>query len=157
VSDAGGNRLGILRKHDVKKDTENTEILTQTNGIATGGGDNEVSGLRWCESTATASVAGAVRLLPRSLTALTSFNLYAPCIIIYHIGQTYRYSPEYAFYIFSQKIYLIIFLDFLSPSSFIPPQNAVYFLMLPFLVHNIFTIYINGVLNCKCPAPGSKG
>jgi len=62
-----------------------------------------------------------------------------------------------AFYIFSQQIYLIIFLDFLSPSSFIPPQNVVYFLMLPFLVHKIFTFYINGVLNSKCPAPGPKG
>jgi hypothetical protein len=49
------------------------------------------------------------------------------------------------------------FLDFLSPSSFIPPQNVVYFLMLPFLVYEIFTFYINGVLNCKCPAPGPKG
>ena len=37
---------------------------------------------------------------------------------------------------------------------FIPPQNVMYFLMLPFLVHKIFTFYINGVLNCKCPAPG---
>ena len=73
-----------------------------------------------------------------------------------NIGQTYRYSSEYAFYIFSQQIHLIIFLDFLSPSSFIPPQNVVYFLMLPFLVHKIFTFYINGVLNCKCPAPGPK-
>jgi len=53
--------------------------------------------------------------------------------------------------------YLIIFLDFLSPSSFIPPQNILYFLMLHFLVHKIFTFYINGVLNCKCPAPGPKG
>ena len=83
-------------------------------------------------------------------------NLYAPCIL--YIGQTYRYSPEYAFYIFSQQIYyLIIFLDFLSPSSFIPPQNVVCFLMLPFLVHKIFTFYINGLLNCKCPGPGPKG
>ena len=32
-----------------------------------------------------------------------------------------------------------------------------YFLMLPFLVHKIFTYYINGVLNCKHPAPGPKG
>jgi len=31
---------------------------------------------------------------------LKMFNLYAPCIL--YIGQTYRYSPEYAFYIFSQ-------------------------------------------------------
>ena len=75
----------------------------------------------------------------------------------YNIGQTCRYSVQYSFYIFSQQIYLIIFLDFLSPSSFIPPQNVVYFLMLPYLVHKIFTFYINGVLNCKCPAPGPKG
>ena len=46
MSDAGGNRLGILRIHDVKRDIENTEILTQTNGIASSGGDNEVSGSR---------------------------------------------------------------------------------------------------------------
>jgi hypothetical protein len=83
------------------------------------------------------------------------FYLYAPCIL--YIGQTYRYSPEYTFYIFSQQIHLIIFLDFLSPSSFIPLQNVVYFLMLLFLVHKIFTFYINFVLNCKCPAPGPKG
>ena len=66
--------------------------------------------------------------------------------------------PEYAFHIFSQQIYyLIILLDFLSPSSFIPPQNAVYFLTLSFLVRKIFTFYINGVLNCKCAALGPKG
>ena len=51
----------------------------------------------------------------------------------------------------------LFFLDFLSPSQFIPPQNVVYFLMLPLLVHKIFTLYINGVLNCKCPAPEPKG
>jgi len=73
-----------------------------------------------------------------------------------YIGQAYSYSPEYTFYIFSQQIYLI-FLDLLSPSAFIPPQNILYFLMLLFLVHKIFTFYINGVLNCKCPAPGPKG
>jgi len=27
----------------------------------------------------------------------------------------------------------------------------------PFLVHKILTFYINGVLNCKCPAPGPEG
>jgi len=35
------------------------------------------------------------------------FNLQAPCIL--YIGQAYRYSQEYAFYIFSQQIYLNIF------------------------------------------------
>jgi len=29
--------------------------------------------------------------------------------------------------------------------------------MLLFLVHKIFTFYINGKLNCKYPAPGPKG
>jgi len=37
----------------------------------------------------------------------TSINPYAPCIL--YIGQTYRTPPEYAFYIFSQQIYLINF------------------------------------------------
>jgi len=74
-----------------------------------------------------------------------------------YIGQTYRYSPEYYFYIFSQKIYLIIFLDFISPSSFIlPPQNVVYFLMLPFLVHKIFKFYINGVLKLNVQLQGQR-
>ena len=68
-----------------------------------------------------------------------------------------RYKNENTFYIFSQQIHLIMFLDFFSPSSFIPPQNVVYFLMLSFLVHKIFTFYINGMLNCKCPSPGPKG
>jgi len=94
-------------------------------------------------------------LRPSFLPYLIPFlNLYAPHIL--YIGQTYRCSPEY-FYIFSQQIYLLIFSDFPSPSSFIPPQNVVYFLMLPFLVNKIFTFYINGVINCKCPAPGTKG
>ena len=34
-------------------------------------------------------------------------NICAPCIL--DIEQAYRYSPEYAFYIFSQEIHLIIF------------------------------------------------
>jgi hypothetical protein len=37
------------------------------------------------------------------------------------------------------------------------PQNVVYSLMLFFLVHKIFTFYINGLLNCKYPASGPKG
>ena len=52
---------------------------------------------------------------------------------------------------------MIFFSDFLSPSLFIPPQNVVYFLLLPFLVHKIFTFYLNGVLKCKCPPSGPEG
>ena len=65
--------------------------------------------------------------------------------------------PGVAFYVFSQQIYYLIIFFRLSPSSFIPPQNVVYFLMINFLVHKIFTLYINDVLNCKWPAPGPKG
>jgi len=72
-----------------------------------------------------------------------------------YIGQTYR-TPHSTLFIYLVNKYIIFFLDFLSPSSFIPPQNVVYFLILPFLVHKIFTFYINGALNCKCPAPGPK-
>ena len=51
----------------------------------------------------------------------------------------------------------MIFLELLAPSPFIPPQNVMYFIMLPFLVHKIFIFYINGALKFKCPAPGPEG
>ena len=82
-------------------------------------------------------------------------KLYAPCIL--YIGQTDRSSHTVHFLYIQAIKFLINFLDFLSPSSFISPQNVVYFLMLSFLVHKILTFYINGALNCKFPAPGSKG
>ena len=55
-------------------------------------------------------------------------------------------------------LYFIIFFFRLSKQSqFIPLQNVVYFITLPFLVRKIFTFYINDMLLFECPFPGPKG
>ena len=55
-------------------------------------------------------------------------------------------------------LYFIIFLFKLAKQSqFIPLQNDVYFITIPFLVRKIFTFYVNDVLLFKCPFPGPKG
>ena len=51
----------------------------------------------------------------------------------------------------------IIFLRLAKHSQFVPLQNVVYFITLPFFVRKIFTFYMNDVLLFKCPIPGPKG
>jgi len=54
-------------------------------------------------------------------------------------------------------LYIITFFCDLLKFQFIPLQNVVYFITLPFSVHTIFTFYINDVLLFKCPILGPKG
>ena len=54
-------------------------------------------------------------------------------------------------------IFYYIFLRLAKQSQFIPLQNVVYFITLPFLVPKKFTFYINDVLLFKCLFPGPKG
>jgi len=55
------------------------------------------------------------------------------------------------------KYISLYFLRLAAQSQFIPLQNVVDFITLPFLVCKTFTLYINDVLKFKCPAPGPKG
>ena len=48
------------------------------------------------------------------------------------------------------------FLRLSKQSQFIPLQNVVYFITLPFLVRKILTFYVNDMLLFKCPFPGPK-
>ena len=63
-------------------------------------------------------------------------------------------APEDVYIIY---ISLYIFFRLAKQSQFIPLQNVVYLITLPFLVRKIFTFYINVVLLFKYPFPGPKG
>jgi hypothetical protein len=49
------------------------------------------------------------------------------------------------------------FLKHVAQSQLFFSQNAVYFMILSFLVHTIFMFYINHALQFKCPPPAVKG
>jgi len=74
-------------------------------------------------------------------------NLLTPNVN--YSGRTAPLTSKVAFYIFIQQIYVLNILNMVHNLRFFPVQNAVFFIILTYLVPVLFTFYIQGVLKLK--------
>ena len=92
------------------------------------------------------------QFLPRMETAVLTFRDHASCIQDRRSATLQRTLFIYLI----NKYISLYFLRLAAQSQFIPLQNVVYFIKLPFLICKISTFCINDVLKFKCSSAGPK-